>query len=79
MRGWRRDFAGFSGGLRNVAEGADDIFVKRLKAGELDVGGGDLEAIEEEGGLAAVEGGVEDAAEHPLEGVLDGVGVFQDE
>ena len=77
-----RDF-GWLGGLRfggfGGGEVPDDVPVKRFEGGLFDVGGSDLEAVEEEGGLAAVNGGGEDTAEHPLQGALDGVGVFQQE
>ena len=73
MTGGKISF-GFNGG-----ESVDDVVVGRLEAGVLNVGGGDLEAIEEEGGLAVVNGGGQDAAKDPLQGALDGVGVFQEE
>lgn len=67
---------GFGGGVGG--QGTDDVsFDERLKASELDVRGGNLEAIEKERGLAVVKGGGEDATKHPLQGALDGVGVFQ--
>src|SRR6185437_14138962 len=67
-------YCGLGGG-----EVADDLLIVGLKRGLLDVGSGNLETVEEEGGLAPVNGGGEDAAQHPLQGGLDGVGVFEQE
>ena len=72
-----RDFDGlgrFGGGKIT-----DDLAVIGFEGGLFDVGGGDLEAIKKERGLAAVNGGGQDAAEDPLQGALDGVGVFKEE
>ena len=76
MTGRSDSFGGFGtlGG-----EIAHHILVIRVKTGVADVGGGDLEAVEEEGSLASVNGSGKDSAEDPLQGALDGVGVFEEE